>query len=118
MNAQRLTRKINKLTKSLIIVYIELQHKETKLFYVNDLHFLQMNHPDAQVFVQDGSHILDELLKSDKSSQFPRKGEVELICSGPPCQGYSGMNTSPDSENAQVNNSMVAVCLSYLDFYR
>ena len=24
--------------------------------------------------------------------KLPQKGEVELLCGGPPCQGFSGMN--------------------------
>lgn len=27
-----------------------------------------------------------------KGQVLPKKGEVELLCGGPPCQGFSGMN--------------------------
>ena len=27
-----------------------------------------------------------------KGQKLPQKGEVELLCGGPPCQGFSGMN--------------------------
>jgi len=28
----------------------------------------------------------------DSGQRLPRKGEVDLLCGGPPCQGFSGMN--------------------------
>ncbi len=30
--------------------------------------------------------------KDSKGIALPQKGEVEALCGGPPCQGYSGMN--------------------------
>lgn len=30
--------------------------------------------------------------KNEKGQALPQKGEVDLICGGPPCQGFSGMN--------------------------
>lgn len=31
-------------------------------------------------------------LAQDQFDALPAPGEVEFICGGPPCQGYSGMN--------------------------
>ncbi len=31
-------------------------------------------------------------LSSDDVASLPAPGEVDMICGGPPCQGYSGMN--------------------------
>ena len=28
----------------------------------------------------------------DIGQKLPQKGDVELLCGGPPCQGFSGMN--------------------------
>ena len=28
----------------------------------------------------------------DLGQKLPLKGDVELLCGGPPCQGFSGMN--------------------------
>jgi DNA (cytosine-5)-methyltransferase 1 len=29
---------------------------------------------------------------NDRGQRLPQKGDVELLCGGPPCQGFSGMN--------------------------
>lgn len=29
---------------------------------------------------------------TDKGQILPQKGDVDLLCGGPPCQGFSGMN--------------------------
>ena len=45
-------------------------------------------------------------------------GEVEFLCGGPPCQGYSGMNRFNKGNWSMVQNSMVMSYLSFADFYR
>ena len=29
---------------------------------------------------------------NSKGQRLPQKGDVEMLCGGPPCQGFSGMN--------------------------
>ena len=29
---------------------------------------------------------------NERGQTLPQKGDVELLCGGPPCQGFSGMN--------------------------
>ena len=43
--------------------------------------------------------------------RLPQKGEVELLCGGPPCQGFSGMNRFNTGEYSKFKNSLIA---SYL----
>ena len=53
----------------------------------------------------------------DRGQQLPRKGEVELLCGSPPCQGFSGMNQFNSREYSQLKNSVISY-LSYCDYYR
>ncbi len=57
-------------------------------------------------------------LPANEIDMLPRPGEVEFICGGPPCQGYSGMNRFNKGNWSMVQNSMVMSFLSYADFYR
>ena len=57
-------------------------------------------------------------LPLDEIKALPLPGEVEFICGGPPCQGYSGMNRFNKGNWSMVQNSMVMSFLSYADFYR
>ena len=82
----------------------------------------QLNNPDCVVFCEDCNMVLSHAMKglavTDKGQIIPRLGEVDLICGGPPCQGYSAMNSNKESEKSQRNNSQVFTFLSYCDFYR
>ena len=50
--------------------------------------------------------------------EIPLPGEVDFLCGGPPCQGYSGMNRFNKGNWSMVQNSMVMAYLSFADFYR
>lgn len=54
----------------------------------------------------------------DSGQRYPQKGEVELLCGGPPCQGFSGMNRFNLRQYSLFKNSLVVSCLSYADYYR
>ena len=55
---------------------------------------------------------------NSKGQRLPRKGEVDLLCGGPPCQGFSGMNRFNSREYSQFKNSLVVSYLSYCDYFR
>lgn len=61
-----------------------------------------------------------EVAKLDEGTRasLPAPGEVEFLCGGPPCQGYSGMNRFNKGNWSLVQNSMVMAYLSFADFYR
>ena len=46
-------------------------------------------------------------LPADQVAGLPAPGEVEFLCGGPPCQGYSGMNRFNKGNWSMVQNSMV-----------
>lgn len=57
-------------------------------------------------------------LDADTLASIPAPGEVDFLCGGPPCQGYSGMNRFNKGNWSMVQNSMVMAYLSFADFYR
>lgn len=102
----------------------------------------RINHPGAHVFnancnvilhrALDKSGLGDDCVASDdckaqsaamapdQAAAIPAPGEVEFICGGPPCQGFSGMNrfTLKGSLWSKVQNEMILAYLSYADLYR
>ena len=53
------------------------------------------------------------------SLRIPRQGEVDLLCGGLPCQGFSGLNRLNQEEKYEKrNNFLVSTFLGYCDFYR
>ena len=82
----------------------------------------RLNHPEAAVFTQDCNEILKLVMKGATKGpggqQLPQKGEVELLCGGPPCQGFSGMNRFNQRDYSSFRNSLVVTYLSYCDYFR
>lgn len=98
------------------------------------------NNPEAAVFCNNCNVLLhaamakaglegdclasDDAIEASKAlpsadvAALPLPGEVDFICGGPPCQGYSGMNRFNKGNWSMVQNSMVMSFLSYADFYR
>lgn len=66
----------------------------------------RLNNPDATVFTDDCNVLLkmvmDGQASNSKGQKLPKKGDVELLCGGPPCQGFSGMN--------RFNSRLVCAC--------
>ena len=46
-------------------------------------------------------------LSEEDVARLPVPGQVEFLCGGPPCQGYSGMNRFNKGNWSMVQNSMV-----------
>uniref|UniRef100_A0A2S2Q3B0 Cytosine-specific methyltransferase n=1 Tax=Sipha flava TaxID=143950 RepID=A0A2S2Q3B0_9HEMI len=82
----------------------------------------ELNNPESIVFVDDCNHLLKSAISgcitNSKNQKIPQKGEVDFICGGPPCQGFSGMNRFNSGQYSLFKNSLIVSFLSYIDYYR
>ncbi|KAH8038928.1 hypothetical protein HPB51_004040 [Rhipicephalus microplus] len=82
----------------------------------------RLNFPDATIFTDDCNRLLrlviDGETVNERGQLLPQKGDVELLCGGPPCQGFSGMNRFNSRQYSQFKNSLIASYLSYCEYYR
>ncbi len=62
-----------------------------------------LNHPRTVVFQDDANCLLKRMLDGDSS--LPRRGEVDVVVGGPPCQGFCGVNRFRDIDDPR--NSLV-----------
>ncbi|XP_003460912.3 DNA (cytosine-5)-methyltransferase 1 isoform X2 [Cavia porcellus] len=82
----------------------------------------RLNNPGSTVFTED-CNVLLKLVMGGKvvnelQQRLPQKGDVEMLCGGPPCQGFSGMNRFNSRTYSKFKNSLVVSFLSYCDYYR
>ncbi|XP_044540853.1 DNA (cytosine-5)-methyltransferase 1-like [Gracilinanus agilis] len=81
-----------------------------------------LNNPEATVFREDCNVLLKLVMSGEKTNslgqKLPQKGDVEMLCGGPPCQGFSGMNRFNSCTYSKFKNSLVVSFLSYCDYYR
>ncbi len=71
-------------------------------------------HQQTTLFREDASQLLLRLFAKDSS--LPRRGDVDILTGGPPCQGFSGFNRHRSHDDPR--NSMVEVFLGFVDFLR
>uniref|UniRef100_A0A4W4H127 DNA (cytosine-5)-methyltransferase 1 n=1 Tax=Electrophorus electricus TaxID=8005 RepID=A0A4W4H127_ELEEL len=82
----------------------------------------RLNNPGTTVFTEDCNVLLKLVMAGEKTNslgqRLPQKGDVEMLCGGPPCQGFSGMNRFNSRTYSKFKNSLVVSYLSYCDYYR
>uniref|UniRef100_A0A1B6C2M8 DNA (cytosine-5)-methyltransferase n=1 Tax=Clastoptera arizonana TaxID=38151 RepID=A0A1B6C2M8_9HEMI len=82
----------------------------------------KLNNPECTVFTEDCNQLLKDVMDGKKTNcrgqKLPQKGEVELLCGGPPCQGFSGMNRFNSRQYSLFKNSLIVSYLSYCEYYR
>ncbi|XP_011402705.2 PREDICTED: DNA (cytosine-5)-methyltransferase 1-like isoform X1 [Amphimedon queenslandica] len=82
----------------------------------------RLNNSQTTVFTDDCNILLSLVMEGAKTNSrgqlLPQKGDVELLCGGPPCQGFSGMNRFNSREYSQFKNSLVISYLSFCEYYR
>lgn len=78
---------------------------------------LRMHHPNATIFCDDASKLLQEAIKesrgipSHRDKPLPKPGDVDIILAGPPCADYSGLNREQHKyqEDSKKNMLMASV---------
>lgn len=84
-------------------------------------HAFQLNNRECSVFQEDCNSILHKLLNGEEDGEgggtLPQPGEVELLCAGPPCQGFSALNRFTKRSFSVFKSSQVATALSFCDYY-
>lgn len=82
----------------------------------------KLNNPDCLVYTDDCNELLKLVMENkdgeNNSRNLPKKGEVEMLVGGPPCQGFSGMNRFNAGQYSLFKNSLIVSYLSYCDYYR
>lgn len=90
-------------------------------WYNQAIHSYKANLPaqnQTKLFRGSVNHYLSQALKENGSNLIAKVGEVEVICAGSPCQGFSLANPNKGNERSLLNESMVASVLAFIDFYR
>ncbi|XP_011881443.1 PREDICTED: DNA (cytosine-5)-methyltransferase PliMCI-like [Vollenhovia emeryi] len=82
----------------------------------------RLNNPKTTVFSMDSNQLLQRVMNGDRvddiGQKLPQKGDIELLCGGPPCQGFSGMNRFNLRQYSLFKNSLIVTTLAYCDYYR
>ena len=93
-------------------------HKWAIEFWKPSADAYRKNNPQAKVYNQECNGLLKQAMDGSEADGIPKKGEVDLLVGGPPCQGFSLLNNFKDREYSKFKNSLIATYLSYCDFFR
>ena len=94
------------------------KHKWAIEFWKPSADAYRKNNPRAKVYNQECNGLLKQAMDGSEADGIPKKGEVDLLVGGPPCQGFSLLNNFKDREYSKFKNSLIATYLSYCDFFR
>ena len=72
----------------------------------------QRRHEQTKCISLDAVEVLDRIRSKDGS--LPRKGDVDVLAGGPPCQGFCGINRH--RKWSDPRNSLVEVFFDYIEY--
>ncbi|KAH0510134.1 Exocyst complex component 4 [Microtus ochrogaster] len=82
----------------------------------------RLDNPGSTVFTEDCNVLLKLVMAGKVTSSLGQRllqnGDVEMLCGGPLCQGFSGLNHFNSHTNSKFKNSLVVSILSDCDYYR
>ena len=99
-------------------------HMEWAIDYFREaIHTYRANVKDPEkvnLFYGSVNDYLSQAMKGKcgNTNLIARRGEVELIAAGSPCQGFSMINNHRSKDSSLINISMIASVISFIDFYR
>ena len=82
--------------------------------WTSELKTYRSYHGQTTLFEEDAQELINRVFSNDSS--LPKKGDVDLIAGGPPCQGFSGYNRHRNLHDPR--NSLVEVFLDFVDYFR
>lgn len=86
-----------------------------------EIHTYKANLPtqsQTKLFRGSVNYYLSQALEGKGAGLVAQHGEIELICAGHPCPGFSMANPNKGNERGLLHESMVASVLAFIDFYR
>ena len=75
-------------------------------------------HSETKLFYGSVNHYLSLALEGKGVGLVAQIGEIEVLCAGHPCPGFSSSNPNKGNESGLLNESLVASVLAFIDFYR
>ncbi|KAI9764512.1 MAG: DNA methyltransferase Dim-2 [Candelina submexicana] len=75
--------------------------------------------PDAtKLYYGSVNDYLAKAMQGTTAKNIAKRGEVDFISAGSPCQGFSTANQNKQSQESLQNSSMVSSVAAFIDFYR
>jgi len=87
---------------------------------INAIHSYRANldHDDTKLYLGSVNNFLYDVI-TGRSRSLPRRGDIEFILAGSPCQGFSNANPQGHEALKSLSNSaLICTTLSAIDFYR
>lgn len=80
------------------------------------------NFPNKAIIMNsDANLVLQTLIEPNDDfirHKLPRRGEIDLILGGPPCQGFTEINRFAASDCSMFKSSLVGTYLNYVEYFR